>query len=143
MPLAYTRGTRPSVAYTRNVQSPLKDQEASHCLQPAPEPPHPLACAHSCAGSFLWLSAPHPLQQWCCASPLGPGLLLGSLCCDAPLLSPWHTTPASGALLLSSSGCPHTASPSPLPGVDLQSLSLSTQPLPKHLRPWCPGWWFR
>ena len=37
---------------------------------------------------------------------------------------------------------PH-AIPSPLPGTDLQSLSLSTQPLPEHVRLWCPGHWFR
>ena len=42
-------------------------------------------------------------------------------------------------LLPSPSGYLHTAYTSPLPGTDLQGLSLSAQPPPKHLRLWCPG----
>ena len=72
---------------------------------------------------------PRPRQHWRLASPAGPDLLPGSPCC--------------GALLLSPLGCPHTASPRPLPETDLRSLSLSTQPLPEHLRLWCPGRWCR
>ena len=41
------------------------------------------------------------------------------------------------------SGCLHTASPSPLPGTDVQSLGLSTQPPPELLRLWCLSQWFR
>ena len=47
-----------------------------------------------------------------------------------------------GALFLSPLGCLHTINPSPLLGTDLQSLSLSAQPPPKHLRPWCLCQWF-
>ena len=36
-------------------------------------------------------SSSHPLHQWHLASPAGPDLLLGSLCCGIPLFSPWHT----------------------------------------------------
>ena len=72
----------------------------------------------------LFLSPP---QQFCLASPVGPDLLPYSLSC--------------GTLLPSPSGCLHIANPGPLhaTGIGLWSLSLSTKPLPKHLRPWCPG----
>ena len=50
------------------------------------------------------------------------------------------STPQSAAhCSLAPSGCLHTANPSPLPGTDLWSLSLSAQPPPEHLRLWCPG----
>ena len=41
-----------------------------------------------------------------------------------------HHSQINGTLLLSSSGCPHTASPSPLPGTDLCSLSQHPAPAP-------------
>ena len=73
----------------------------------------------------------HPPQQWHLASPADPDVLwvpssvaFCPLACSAPFPSP--------------SGCLHTANPRPLPGADLQSLSLSIQPLPKHLSLWCP-----
>ena len=47
--------------------------------------------------------------------------------------------PTHGTLLLSPLGCLHTANPSPLPGTDLQSLSLSAQPPPECFRLWCLG----
>ena len=50
-----------------------------------------------------------------------------------PLAVVFHS-PAHSTLLPCSSGCLHTASPSSLPGTDFQSLSLSTQPTPEHLR---------
>ena len=49
------------------------------------------------------------------------------------------SSPACGTSLPSPSGCLHKANPSCLPGTDLQSLSLSMQPLADHLRLWCPG----
>ena len=52
-----------------------------------------------------------------------------------------HYSPTIGTLLPSPSGCLHTANPSPLPGTDLWSLSLSAQPLTKHLRLWYLGQW--
>ena len=55
----------------------------------------------------------------------GPDLLQGSLGCGIPA----YGIPAYGTLLLSPSGCLHTASPCPLLGTDLWSLSLSAQPL--------------
>ena len=45
---------------------------------------------------------------------------------------------ARGVLLRSPSCCPQSS-----PGTDLQSLSLSAQPPPEHLRLWCLGQWFR
>ena len=59
----------------------------------------------------------------------------------------WHSAPqlmafgdpTCGALLPSPSVCLHTANPSLLIGTSIQSLSLSTQPPPKHLRLWCLG----
>ena len=90
----------------------------------------------------------------------GPHLLLSPSPTTAPCFSytprpppgfplPWrfapqpvaHSSPACGTLLISPSGCLHTANHSPLPGTDLWSLSLSAQPPPEHLRLWCPGWW--
>ena len=99
-----------------------------------------------CAGSFLWhrslILSPSPTMASCLSCGPGPSPRF-------PL--PWHSlpqpmvyhSPASGTLLLSPSGCSHTASPSPLPGIDFWSLCLSAQPLPECLRQWCPGWWFR
>ena len=101
---------------------------------------------NSSAGSFLWPSAPPPLPSLtmvpCLSCGSGPSPRF-------PL--PWHSptqpmayqSPACGALLLSPSCCPHIAIPSPLPGTDLWSLSLSSQPPPEHLRLWCPGQCFR
>ena len=54
-----------------------------------------------------------------------------------------YHSPAHGTLLLSPSYCSHRGSRSPLPRIDLCSLSFSTQTLPEHLRLWCPGQWFR
>lgn len=79
--------------------------------------------------------APHlpscALQQWCCASFVGPGFFLVSLCYSAAHIAP--------------SGCLISASPSPLSRSDLQILSLIVQPLPitlvKCLWPCCPGQW--
>ena len=49
-------------------------------------------------------------------------------------------SPAHRALLpIAPSGCVHTANPSPLPGTDFQSLSLSAQPSPECLRYGVPG----
>ena len=44
---------------------------------------------------------------------------------------------AHGAMLPRPSGCLHTANPSPLLGIELRSVNLSAQPLPKHLSLWC------
>ena len=68
-----------------------------------------------CPSSFA------PLQQWHLASLAGPAIQI-------PLAVVFHS-PAFGALLPSPSGCLHTASPSVLPGADLQNLSLSAHPL--------------
>ena len=43
---------------------------------------------------------------------------------------------------LASLGCLHTTNPSPLPGTELQSLSLSAKPLPRYLRLWCCERWY-
>ena len=90
------------------------------------------SCAYSVVGSCLWcpplLLSPSPAVA----------LYLSWVPSDMAFPSPAH-----GTLLLSPSGCPHTTNPSPLPGNDLQSLSLSTQPPPEHLRLWCLCQWFR
>ena len=83
IPLANIRGPWPLVAYTRSAQSPVKEQEVSHCLEPAPEPLHPLrACGWTCMVrcrefpmAFRPSSFRHP-QQWRLASPMGLDLLL-------------------------------------------------------------------
>ena len=100
------------------------------CARAAPPSESPWAYAHFGAGSFIWPSAPPSLL-----SPvMVPSLSCGSrppgfslLWCSPP--QPMSYRPlAHGAQLFSPSGCPHTASPSPLPGTDLWSLSLSAQP---------------
>ena len=85
---------------------------------------------------FLWCSAPPPL-----ALPTNGTLLLlwvqtslDSLHYDSTLQTMTHCLPIP-------SGCLHTDNPSPLPRTDLQSLSLSTQLMSKHLRLWCLGQW--
>ena len=96
----------------------------------------------ACTGRFLRQSTPPPLTL-----PNNGVLLLlraqtFSLVPSAmEFHSPVHSTllPACGTLLLSPLGCFHTAKPSPFPGIDLQSLSLSVQPPPECLRLWCPG----
>ena len=69
--------------------------------------------------------------QWCLAFPVGPGLLLCSLGCRAPVahcsLAPWF--------------CFRIANPSPLHGL-FCSPSLHAQPLPKCLRLWHPRRWY-
>ena len=116
------------------------------CARAAPPSESPWACAHSSAGSFLWWSTPPLLPS----PTMAPCLSCRSG--SSPVFSlPWRSPPqpvayhfpTGGTLLLSSSGCPHRASPSPLLGTDLQSLSLSTQAPPERLRLWCPGQWFR
>ena len=112
---AHAGGAPLPIAYTRGA-SPSE----SPCLaeKDIPMAVHP---SSSC-----------PPQQWHLASPMGTGLLqiplavvLCSLVCGIPLLSP--------------SSCFHTANTCPLPRTDLQSLSLSTQPLSECLRLWCLG----
>ena len=52
-------------------------------------------------------------------------------------------SPAYSTLFPSLSCCLHTANHSPLSRTEFQSLTLSTQHQPMHLRLWCPGQWFR
>ena len=100
------------------------------------------------AGKWIFYGSPplllsHP-QQWHHVSSAVPDLLLGSLSCSFPFSSPYLTaSPSHSALLPSPLGCLHTPNTSPLPGTDLQSLSLAAQPPPKHLRLWCLCQWFR
>ena len=150
MLLAHTRGACPPKAYARSALSPLKEQEVSHSLQPAPEPPYPLgACGHVHAqaqelsyGSLSLLISPSPTMAPCLSCGSGPSPGFPLLWSSPPQPMVYHT-PACNALLLSHSGCPHTASHSPFPWADLWSLSLSVQPQPECLRLWSPGWLFR
>ena len=85
---------------TRNAQSPVKEQEASCCPDPAPESSPPLK-AHrgthtsSGTGSFVWclplLVLPSPAVAL--APPVDPDFLWGSLCPGIPLLSPRCSAP--------------------------------------------------
>lgn len=70
-----------------------------------------------------------------CGSEPSPGFPL--LQHSPPQPVAYHS-PAHGALFLSPSCHPQSS-----PRTDLWSLSLSTQPPPKHPRLWCPGQWFR
>ena len=77
-------------------------------------------------------SSSFPPQKWHLATPAGPDVLPVSLGCGAQFLAYY-------ALLPSPSSCLHTANSSLLPGIKLQILSLSTQPMPEHLRLWYLG----
>ena len=84
---------------------------------------------------FLWQYTPTPLSL----PDNGTLLLLRAQAffwvpLDVVLCFPTHDEP-----IPSPSGCLHTVKSSPLPRTDLWSLSLSTQPLPEHLRLWCFG----
>ena len=74
-----------------------------------------------------------------CSHPPNNGALLllkAQASSQVPSAMAFHTQaqralhPTHSTLLLILSCCPHTATPSPLPGADLWSLSLSTQFLP-------------
>ena len=153
MPLTHTRGDWPLVAFHKKVPDSCKGARGfSHRACSRAALPSERAHRHTrmlrrkvCREFPMAVhpfSSPFPNNG---ALPLlWPGPFPGF-----PLL--WHSTPqpvahrspTHGALLLSPLGCPHTTSPCPLPRTDIRSLSLITKPLPKHLRLWCPGWWFR
>ena len=82
-----------------------------------------------CAGNQIAMAVCPPQQQGL-ASPVGPGPLTG-------FLSLAFCFPARGTPLPSL----HVANPSPLPRIDLWSLSLSAQPIPNSQRLCSPGWW--
>ena len=110
------------------------------------EVPHPLR-VHACAGKdipiVVCLSSSCPPQQCTLL------LLQGQPPPRFPQL--WHSAPqpmvfgfpAHGTPLPSPLDCFYIANPSPLPGTDLWSLSLSIQCLPEHPRLWCLGRWYR
>ena len=106
---------------------PLPTDEArgalSHLASQEVPPTHSLALQEpACLQRklFLWQAIP-PLSL----PNSGSLLLLGPRCtCHIPSAAE-VCSPSFGALLPSPSGCLHTVSPSPLPGTDLQSLSLS------------------
>ena len=119
----------------------------------------PIACARDAPPMRAHRHVHAPVQGVSYSSPL---LLLSPSSTVVPCLScgsrpspgfplPWHSpaqpmiyrSPICGSLLLSPLSSLHTCSPSPLPGTDLWSLSISAQPPPEHLRLWCPGQWFR
>ena len=106
-----------------------------------------MACTHTQVqrvsyGGLPLLISPSPTMAPCLSwgprpSPVFP---LQSHSNPQPIA---HHSPACGALLLSPLSCLHTANPSPLPGTDHQSLSLSAQHLTQCLRLWCLGWGWR
>ena len=102
----------------------------TYSLHRAAPPSKLVKCACSSPGSFLWKPLLPPLRS----PTMAPCLSCGSGSYPGfPLL--WLSPPLPVA---HSSLAPHTI-PSSLPGTDLWSLSLSTQPPPEHLRLWCPG----
>ena len=98
-----------------------------------------------CAGRFLWLSSsplsPSPTMVPCFCGPRPPpGFPLPWSSTPQPVS---HCSPAPDTLLLSLSGCSHTANPNPLPGTDLWSPSFGIQPLPEYLRLCSIRKWYR
>ena len=146
LPLAHARAAQPPVVCTRSAQFPVA--QASSLLSslactrstPSSESLHAPAQGDSYGG--LPLLSPSPTMAPCfsCGPRCPPRFPLSWRSTPQPTA---QCLPAQGTTLLSLSGCPHTASPSPLPGTDLWSLSLSSQPLPKCLRLWHSSWWFR
>lgn len=103
MPLACTRGAWSMLVCTRSAQSVIYEQASSPCVQYAPEP-------------FSLLKTGKGFHGTWAACTMG----VSALCHGIPLPSLWHTVPYP--LRLSPQ-----ANPSPLPGADLQGLSLSVQ----------------
>ena len=99
------------------------------CARATPPSESLWACACSGAGIFLWQSALPPF-----ALPNSGTLPLLHVQTFSLVLLPCHShpqlvvycSPTHGTVILSPLGCLHTANPIPLPGTDLQSLSLST-----------------
>ena len=99
-----------------------------------------LSCVQGDSYGGLPLLSPSPTIVPCfsCGPRPSPGFTL--LWHSAPQPIAQHS-PAHGTLLLSPSGCLHTANPSLLPGIKFWSLSLRAQPPPDCLRLWCPWRW--
>ena len=126
--VACTRGTWSPVARTSIALPPVACTRGAHTQSPSlcserysygDLPPPPLALPTTATFLLLW------------AQTLG---------CGVALPSSWHSAPQPKAHPLPSpSGYVHTANPSPLPGTDLQRLSLGAQPPPKCLTLWCSG----
>ena len=99
----------------------------------SPPSDSPCACTqgNSYGGPPLLLS-PSPTMAPCffCRPRPSPGFPLPWRSTPQPIA---HRSPPHGTLLLSLSSYLHKANSSPLPGTDLQSLSLSAQPLPEHI----------
>ena len=125
LPIAYASSTPPPIACAKGSQSPVA------CTIGALTPKSPQVCRER----YSYCPTPPPLTL-----PNNGSLLLlksQASCCTPSAVA--LSSPACGALLPSPSGCPHTTNPIPLPGTDLQSLSLSSQPPPTHLGLWCSG----
>ena len=117
------------------------------CTRTTPPSESPQVCLHTSMQGVSYsgpplLLLPSSTMACClsCSNGPSPGLSL-------PWCSPPHPVVylslTHGTLFLSPLGCLHITNPSPLPGTDLQSLSFSTQSLPKHLKLWCLGRWCR
>ena len=78
-------------------------------------------------GGLPLLLSPSPTMVPCLSCGSRPSPRFSLLWRSPSQLMAYHS-PAHGTLLLSPLGYLPTASPSPLPGTDLQSLTLSTQP---------------
>ena len=121
--LAHATGAQPPVAQARGAPSPIVCARGALMPSPVPEAPHLLkVCV--CTKIFLWFYALIlPSLRMVPFFSCRPSPPLGSLSCDNLLTSLWYTVP----LLPSPLGCLHTTNATPLPGTDLQSLSLSVQ----------------
>ena len=117
----------PPVACTRGVHCPVA--QARGGLLPIAPPSESLSTCRErySYGCLPFLLLPSTTMALC--FPVGTDLILGS--------------PALGALILSSSGCVHTANHCPLPGTDLWSLSLSAQPPSECHRLLYLGRWYQ
>ena len=137
--LSHTRGAWTLVACMRSTQSPLNEQEASCHLQPVPECPHSLRAHRHMHSPMQGVAYGGPPLRALSNNGILP-LLLVCTFSRVPSAMTFHypeysiPLPTCGTLLLIPLGCLHTSKPSSVPGIDLWSLSLSAQPLPKHLR---------
>ena len=138
LPLAHMRGARPPITFTRETFSPIA--QASGLLPPLDctrvTLPSEGSCMHSERDSYGGPAPPLALPN------NGTLLLLESQNSSWVPSAVVFGFPAHGAPLPRPSVCLHTANPNPLPGTELQSLSLSMWPPPEHLRLWCLGQWW-
>ena len=145
LPPAHTRGAWQPTAFTRSAQSPIAQADGFSPPVAFTRATLPSENRHAYSWRFLqWstpLLSPTPTMVPCfsCGPRPPPRFPLPCYSTPQPIA---HHSPTCGTPLLSPQAFPTQPAPVFSPGLTSRSC-LSTQPLPKPFRLWCPGWWFR